>query len=83
MNQRLRSLLADTIAAAIAGCLGYSLATYDVPLSLNLACSLALFVTFHNTLREITQASRTVTHGPPASRSAWSTRPSLVGARGL
>ncbi|WP_413799621.1 hypothetical protein [Streptomyces iranensis] len=62
MKQRLFPLLAEVIAAAMAGCLGYQLTTYDVPLALDVACALALYLAFRDTLHQLIRASRTVTH---------------------
>ncbi|QKV93883.1 hypothetical protein HUT19_20715 [Streptomyces sp. NA02950] len=62
MKQRLFPLLAEAIAAAMAANLGYQLTDYDVPLALVLACALALYIAFRETLRQLAQARYTVTH---------------------
>ncbi len=62
MKQRLFSLLAEVVAAAMASYLGYQLSTYDVPLALDVACALALYLAFRDTLHQLVRASRTVTH---------------------
>ncbi|WP_413808506.1 hypothetical protein [Streptomyces sp. OE57] len=62
MKQRLSALLAEAIAAAMAGYLGYHLSTYDVPLALVVACALALYIAFRDTLHQLAQAPHTVTH---------------------
>ncbi|MFE2440945.1 hypothetical protein ACFXDF_02535 [Streptomyces sp. NPDC059426] len=62
MKQRLFPLLAEAIAAAMAGYLGYQLSTYDVPLLLDVACALALYIAFRESLHQLRQAPHTVTH---------------------
>ncbi|WP_432010453.1 hypothetical protein [Streptomyces cucumeris] len=62
MKQRLLPLLAEAIAAALASYLGYQLTAYDVPLALVLACALALYIAFRESLHQVLWASHTVTH---------------------
>ncbi|MFD8366008.1 hypothetical protein [Streptomyces hygroscopicus] len=62
MKQRLFPLLAEAIAGAMAGYLGYQLTTYDVPLALVVACALALYIAFRESLHQLRQAPHTVTH---------------------
>ncbi|MFF7348737.1 hypothetical protein ACFZA4_34415 [Streptomyces antimycoticus] len=57
--------IAEIIAAAMAACIGYQLDTYDVPLSMTLASSLAMFLAFRDTIHQLTGASRAVTHRCP------------------